>query len=390
MTNLEIIWLAIGIALTSATQLRLTSFPLGPGEFMVCAWMLFVGIKILILRNHQITHITRVMFWFWMVSLTSLTSGLLIAELMGLKSDAFFHNALALTLSFLFSMIFLSSGISKKDLEKLVAVLISFTIISLSIMILFPSILPFISPWYFGVRFRGWSNNPNQLGLLFSIIPFLTLYLLNISKNKLIKIWYVLMLILSLIIGQSTISDSLIMAWSISVFSLIILMIYQKTFKVLRQKINNRRFIAVYQGIAGLCALIIFLILTFIMYDKVSYVVADAYNYGSQGDDRITVWLNGIDAMFHSPLFGLGPGSFSGNEEPFLNVEAHNTFIDWGGNSGVLGLISYISLLVWVRWNAWRNKSFIMLAAFISLVGFTIFHYVLRQTIFWFFLITIV
>ncbi|MDJ0795919.1 MAG: O-antigen ligase family protein [Calothrix sp. MO_167.B12] len=388
MTNLEIIWVAIAMALTTATQLRLTFFPLGPGDFMMLAWMLFLVIKLLILGGHVITPITKVMFWFWMVSLTSMTVGVLIAESMGLTSSEFSHDAQAFTLAFVFSMIFVNSQMSKKDLEKLLKVFISFTIISLLIIILFPSSLPLITPWYGGIRFTGWSKNPNQLGLLLSIIPFWTLYLINISKNKWTKIWYISLLIICLIMGKETDSDALIIGWSIGIIALIILIMEQAHLKTFLNKKNNRRFL-VYKKIMGLCALIILVILTFVIYEKLNFVVAGVYNKSSQGDTRLNLWINGIAAIFHSPVFGFGPGGHSGIKEPFLSFEAHNTFIDWGGSSGIVGVISYIALLVWLGWNAWRNELIVMVAAVISLVGFSMFHYVLRQPIFWFYLITI-
>ena len=40
-------WAALGVALTSATQLRMAGLPLGPGEALLALWMAFVAFCLL-------------------------------------------------------------------------------------------------------------------------------------------------------------------------------------------------------------------------------------------------------------------------------------------------------------------------------------------------------
>jgi O-antigen ligase len=136
--------------------------------------------------------------------------------------------------------------------------------------------------------------------------------------------------------------------------------------------------------------LLIILFLGYVVYEQVYAVLSNTYNYGSQGSDRLTLWKNGIAALSHSPLFGLGPGAHSGYTRPFLDTEAHNTFIDWAASYGIIGLICYLTLLGWIGWKTWKNGSSALVAALISLVGYSVFVYTARHIVFWFSLLAIV
>lgn len=103
MNNLEIIWIAVGIALTTATQLRSES-PVGLGEIMLAAWMVRVGIRLLITKDNLVTNLTKIIFSFWLVSFASLALGLLIADsnnLTSLDGDVQ-HDSIALVFSFFY------------------------------------------------------------------------------------------------------------------------------------------------------------------------------------------------------------------------------------------------------------------------------------------------
>lgn len=87
MNTLESIWIAIAIALTNATQVRMASFPLGIGEVMILIWLLFLLKRIIICQYHFMTSLVKVNFWFWLLTFSFLNLGLLIADAMGLKAS---------------------------------------------------------------------------------------------------------------------------------------------------------------------------------------------------------------------------------------------------------------------------------------------------------------
>ncbi|MBW4637290.1 MAG: O-antigen ligase family protein [Gloeocapsa sp. UFS-A4-WI-NPMV-4B04] len=387
MNSLEITWVAVGLALSHATQLRPAGLPIGPGEVMLFIWMLLVGIRLLI-HHYPITHITKVIFWFWVSSFTAMSLGFLIAESKGLTAEDFDHDGLSFGLAFIFSLTFSIAISSKQEINKLLAVFVPFTLFCLVVILLFPSLLPFINPWYGEIRFSGWSDYPNQLALQLSMIPFFALHLLNQSSRKATKIWYIFLIIISLYIGIATGSDALQSAWVIG-FGLLI-------FFAINRKISNYSAAdkslylnAINRKLQQLLLVIIILTIAFFLYTKFTGVVGDEYDKDAQGSTRFILWLNGIAAISYSPIFGLGPGSQSGFTGPFFGWEAHNTFIDWAGDSGIVGLVCYVALLGWIGWNAWKRNLVIMLVAIISLVGFSVFHYMLRPPTYWFYLLTI-
>ncbi len=386
MNNLEITWIAVGIGLTTATQLRPNS-PVGPGEAMLFFWMLLVGIRLLFFRSYLITPFAKVFLLFWIVSFTSLALGVLIAESNGLTSEGAYHDAFA----FLFSLILcLCLDISIKSpnrLRNLIAINISFVTLSLVILLFFH--VPFLAPWYGGARFAGWANNPNQLALLITLIPFLALHLINQSSNRFAQVGYSLLIFGSVIAGIRTDSDALMVSWAIGILVIIILWINQLITNYIKTNLPLK-IIKIYRLVIGIIVSLIGLIFLYASYEKVNAVSSEIYNKGNQGNDRVTLWKHGIEAIYYSPLFGLGPGSHSGVKEPFLDFESHNTFIDWGSSSGIIGLIAFVSLLGWVSWKAWRSGFTVMVASVISLAAFSSFHFVLRHAIFWFYLLSIV
>ena len=105
---------------------------------------------------------------------------------------------------------------------------------------------------------------------------------------------------------------------------------------------------------------------------------------------RYALWKNGWEAIKVSPIFGLGTGAFSGVDDPFRGMEAHNTFIDFGTNTGLLGLMIYLLLILWTAWLAWRRNEYVLFAGIITITLYSTFHFVLRHPLYWFYLILVI
>jgi O-antigen ligase len=389
MVNFLNISLALGITLTTATQLRLPGLPLGIGEGILTLWMIVIIWKIIASNYCLINPIFRVFALFWLAVSICLNLGLLIAFYLDVVALDFAYNAIALAFSCAFSLLFSLYLVEIKYVNQIILWLSSFTVISQLLILLFPNLLPGVQPWYGGIRFSGWAENPNQIGILLSIIPFLILHLiLHANQKKITNIWCKLLLICIIIIGILTDSDALRTAWLLGLFILVFLQSNTWCIKLLsKNRSSHEAFI--YINILRLFLLMIMITTIFLSFQQEQDLISDVYNKDSQGSIRFTLWIHGLNAISHSPLFGLGPGFFSGVSRPFLNFEAHNTFIDWTGSVGIVGLGFYLYLLTWIAKNAWDKKLLILFVAVISLVGFSNFHYVLRQPIFWFYLLSI-
>ena len=390
MNNREIIWIAIGIALTTASQLRPGSIPVGIGEGMLVTWMLALLLKISITKRHLITPMTRGLLLFWSVIFLCLAWGFWNALSIDFASPEFLHDLLAYIFVFLFGIALTISISSEAEMEKIVILLISFSAFTLLGILLIPAIFPFFSPWEYGVRFKGWAQNPNQLGLLLSGFPFFALHFLIKSTNIQQRIFYTSIIFSVFIVGMRTESDSLFLGWFLGLLFIGFWGIYKLLINFIskRNDVSTVRF-AKKQALI-LLIIIVVLLMVVPLYGKVSIIIGELYNKNSQGSLRFTLWSNGITAMLHSPLFGLGPGPHSGKTLDSLGTkETHNTFIELATASGIIGLIALISLLIWIGFRAWRHGLIVMNAAFISLIGHSLFHYVLRHPIFWFDLLAI-
>jgi O-antigen ligase len=388
MKNLEISWIAIAVPLTTASQLRSESFPIGPGEIMILIWMLSVGIRSTNPRYYMITSTVRGVFLFWIVSFIALNVGFLIAESKEISSSSFLHDALAFMLGFLFSMAFAISRISKKEIQKILLISITFTIFCLFILRFLAFLVPFVEPWYAGVRFSGWSKDPNQLAFLLSTFPFFSIHCLSQCNSNAKKFWCILLIMGSLLFGMDTQTDSLKICWILGFILLVLFETHKSVANYINHSISIKKFI--FNQITFILILLLVSGLGYFFSKEISSAISEMYNEGSQGETRLKLWFNGIEAAYNSPLFGLGPGAHSGLTAPLSDFEAHNTFIDWASSSGLIGLTSYIAFTFWVGCKAWLRGYMALVAALIALIIYSSFIYVLRHILFWFYLISIV
>ena len=180
-------------------------------------------------------------------------------------------------------------------------------------------------------------------------------------------------------------SNALYFAWAIS-FCLIFLLSWSKF--VYTGRIGSWGSFFVY-FLVPLAAISIFLLLVQPFYAAFTDRIGVLYGEGGEGAVRVDLWHNAVIAIGSSFLLGLGPGAFSGIEGPFLGTEAHNTILDWGMSSGVVGMFIFIALLLWVSWKAVVRGNILLVTAMVAIFVFSLFHYVLRNPVFWFYLVAI-
>jgi len=114
-----------------------------------------------------------------------------------------------------------------------------------------------------------------------------------------------------------------------------------------------------------------------------------AQTFWQSGDLEIrrSLLVNGIKAWFESPIVGFGPGSYSGIDGAFQDMEAHSVLIDWGISTGLIGMIALIWLTVWLARCLWRTHHYALLGGLLALAVFGQFHHVLRHPLVWAFLV---
>ena len=84
---------SIGIVLTTATQLRLINYPIGPGELLLLLWMVISIVSLLRSGRIFITPIAEILILFWVTSSILLFVGWLVAQNVGISDESSYHTA---------------------------------------------------------------------------------------------------------------------------------------------------------------------------------------------------------------------------------------------------------------------------------------------------------
>jgi O-antigen ligase len=382
------VWAAVGIVLTGATQLRLAGQPIGPGELLLVLWAAFVGFCLLRGVRFAYTDAFKVFLTFWLVAAVILSLGSLVAIHINQLAD---RSAGHDTLAFLFvALLTLLLGIRLGDGDEYYLTLARATLFAMSAAALVllgvglvTTHLGPLSLWYYGVRFQGWSENPNQLAIFMLPMPFLGWYLLQQTGSVARKLIYLLAIVVCAAAGVATGSDSLRVAWAGSLGAIITLLWYRAVFR------GRSRFLYISHILLPLAAIVIAIGAGPEIVERAQQIAQALYEEQGQGDTRFTIWSHGIDAILRSPLVGLGPGAHSGFAGPFEGLEAHNSFIDWGTSTGLTGVLLLLWLSLWCVWRAVRAHAFALVGVAVAVIIASLFHYSLRQPIYWLLLLVV-
>jgi O-antigen ligase len=233
-------------------------------------------------------------------------------------------------------------------------------------------------------RYQGWAINANAVALVMAPVPFVIFFRLGRTRGWLARAGWVLLLLATILVGVATLSDGLTVAWTLGMGTLLVLSWLNL---VSRPRLPLGKAALAYVAVPLLTVLAV-LLAGYQAWHFLQESAEDIYNkQEGQGSFRLRLWQFALVAISRSPLVGLGPGAHSGHLGPFSDGEAHNTFLDWGASTGLLGVALYVALLAWVLTQAYRARTPTLLCAAISIAAFSMFHYVLRHPVFWFYLI---
>jgi hypothetical protein len=378
-------WAALGIALTSATQLRIAGLPTGPGEVVVALWMAFFAFCLLRGVRFSYSRAFALLATYWSIGALLLMAGSMVAIALDKRDDlGAGHDAVAFAfVGMLTCMLAVRVGDVSNEQYYLSLARATFFTISAMGLILFAALLMVnnlgpISLWYGGhTRFRGLSENPNQLAMFMLTIPFLGPYLIAKTQRFRQKLAYLLGIIVCLAVGLATGSDGLRVGW---IGSAIIVAAWCWSRVLVR---GRSRFLYVSHFIVPMVVLILALGLNYVLVTQFNNVSEQIYAKGARGDKGVVLVMHGLEAIAQSPLVGWGPGSYSGMDRPFQNFTAENTLIDWGMSTGMLGMILYLGLLFVCMVHVTRSGSPWLLGVLVAIVSDTLFGYSLRQPLFW-------
>lgn len=369
----------LGLVLSTATQLRIKGLGLGPGDVVLALSVIF---SFFLLRHaHPVSYQFR-RFWAWSFLFASL--GTVIGVTSRVFQTEFLREPLVWGLC-LATTWYGAQLINQCGIERVITYYLAwtllFTLLLLGIGAATPLGLGPIKPWYQGARFTGWSENPNQLGFWLAATPFLAAYLLTITRSNLTRTIAMLSFLASIVMGAISLSDALFIGWASG--GLILGAFALKQFPKLFNLGKNR-------ALTSWLTIFSFAIVLSMILPQLSEVIGNKAHKvlfeNAETADRLSRWGYAIQALWGSPAFGYGWGSFSGPYYPFAGEEAHNTWLDWVLSTGLAGLVLLLRFQFQIVKGLIARANLWLLAGVASYFGVMFFHYVLRHPIFWFFI----
>jgi hypothetical protein len=210
-------------------------------------------------------------------------------------------------------------------------------------------------------RFSSFSNNPNQL--LFYIA---TLWLfLGIYAPKLS--WFSAPFLVY--IGIKSGSDAFNLYLVVISFSMVI----QFLFVVFRMT----------SGMKFAFILAIVFVASLTIWQFYIEHLTDLWTSADEGGLRMLLYKYALDVTIQAPVFGFGPGSFSGIYGPFEGLEAHNNFLDLSMQFGFVVPFLIYCIFIAGLIKSIHEKQILLPALILGFIVSGLFHFSARHFIFW-------
>lgn len=241
---------------------------------------------------------------------------------------------------FIWFALMTQSEYSKKDITFFINSYIVLAVF-MSIILIFSNL--FFKGYYFAItNLLGKTMEKNYFNAFLCLAPVLSyMKMLHTSKNKLIYIVATIVILISILYGNSR---GALLASLVGIFL--------ATVNFYKKEINMKKIIFSIILIFGLLIMIkpILSLIPDWMFNR--YFVnsyADKSN-----EDRVARWENAFKGIKKQPILGFGPGIFGTLEKYRItsygkainpSTPAHNTFLDVLLDSGIIGLAVYLSFL---------------------------------------------
>lgn len=225
--------------------------------------------------------------------------------------------------------------------------------------------IPFLS------RYIGFSDNPNQLGVLLCAYPFAAIAAVAEAQGRLRRATLVVGLLAGLLLA--------VLARSNTVFAAYIL--GATLWAVMRL---NRWGGSSARG-TDLWRVSLTLLLCIVAVGGFAFFAGESIDKTGDADanGRFQRWQNAIEGIVESGLLGVGPGGQSGEKVPFDGEEAHNFLLDVALQGGALSLVAYVALVFGAGLRIFRLRSLSGACLLAAVLTQQFAHYTARQPIAW-------
>lgn len=390
--------LALGLVLGTASQLRLPGVPLGIGEACLVVWLGLASLHVL--TSSKICNPTALLwllaFWALFVFIQAFGAFLALLRPEIIDPDLVVHDIFAYLLVAAVTCLVAATMTPEGRLRQSLWFLIGFWIIAMAAQLALGwdyFSISSVNPWYWD-RFRGWSENPNQLAIYCAVFTPLSLHM-ALTAKRFGRLAAGLSCIATFVVGRLTKSDTFLISMSLSIVLFTALRL--RSWLTSTEHRRSLRFAA---------ATIVMMAIVPLSLSLLPYAVATANDVeglaASMMKDRggeatkatanlrLSLWQDALYAGLESGSLGLGPGPHL--EKPSgitdkgvpLPVEAHSTLLDVFTQGGLLGVMAVFSLLAGTLALLLRARLDALAVLIFALAIFSISHFILRHPTVWF------
>lgn len=390
--------LACGVTMSYAAQLTVPGLPFGFGELFLALWiMLSIG-RVIAGGHLEVSPALIRLASFWLIMALALGIGGIVGYLTTvLHLSALMHDVIAYLLLVSITCLAAAEPGAGRHLRRTAwwVILIANAGFVIQVGLGWGWIhQPGVDPWFWD-RFRGWSENPNQLALYCALFGPLALHLATTTSNPWGRLVGLGSLVLTIYVGRLTKSDTYLFTTILT--CLIFLGLRVRTW------LSTGGGKASLSRQVTLLLMVGFLPLAMSMTPYVLTEVSGVENFAKsltkdKGGEataetaalRLHLWGDALGVGLTSGSLGLGPGPHL--ERPptsyrqFLPqpFEAHNTILDVYTQGGFVAVLALVWIVGSAAMSAWRAKLDALLALVVSIVVFSMPHLIIRHPIVWF------
>ncbi|MER9627756.1 polymerase [Mesorhizobium sp. M0296] len=390
--------LACGVAMSYAAQLSVPGLPYGYGELFLALWIM-LSIGRVLAGGHLVVRPALIrVAGFWLIITLALGIGTIVGYLTTvLYLSVVMHDVVAYLLLICVTCLAAAEPDADRRLRSaawwVVAIANACFIVQLALGWGWIH-QSGVDPWYWD-RFRGWSENPNQLALYCALLGPLALHLATTTSKPWARLAGLSSLILTIYVGRLTKSDTYL--YTTVLVGLIFLGLRVRTWLAAGDgKVSLSRQVT-------LLLMIGFLPLAMSMTPYIVTEVGSVEQFAlsltkDKGGEataetaalRIHLWGDALAKGLTSGSLGLGPGPHL--ERPPISYsqflprpfEAHNTILDLYTQGGLVAVLALAWIVGAAALCAWRAKLDALFVLVVSIVIFGMPHLIIRHPIVWF------
>jgi O-antigen ligase len=408
--------LTAGLLLSTASQLRPAKVPIGPGEICLVVWiLLMLSREFYRLGPPPLRPPLSTLLAFWLVFAVAQCVGTMAGFVTGNRHDTglFMHDVMAYLLVAAVSCLSVVEPGASARLRRVAWLTATLGAAWLALQVAFGWRL--IDPGPFDIweweRFRGFSDNANQLALYCAVISLLSLHLADSACRLGEKIAAVICMIVAIFVGRLTMSDAFLAVLVVAGPIFIAL-------KLWRWSMSPERYLSLRSAFAWILVLALPLALAYATPLGASFATEfedsiKGMTKGGGGRDtdetarlRFELWNRAMRRGIEAGMLGLGPGPHleippsiavdrrESTNEPereqhpkfgsIPNFEAHNTFLDLFIQGGLIAVLSLGWLVATALVVTNRSKSDALTTLLFGLAIYGFSHLIVRHPIFWF------